>query len=187
MSQTPDAVPMTRPTSTPVFSRRQIESRLHNPAGACKVRVGKVRIARRGPVPPMPENPADQGQVLAGHHGLTGYRVPKFLQAKAAEFGVGADCAPAIPERIVALAVRKAPEHESVGIARAGQRHDLRLRGLAEQHRARASRLSATVPDIPPPSRTSLDHACSALARRSAAVRSRRACASSKLACIRIQ
>ena len=37
-----------------------------------KVRVGKVGIARCGPVPPVAANFADQGQVLARRDGLTG-------------------------------------------------------------------------------------------------------------------
>ena len=37
-----------------------------------KMAVGEMGVARRGPVPPMPEQLADQGQVLARHHGLTG-------------------------------------------------------------------------------------------------------------------
>ena len=37
--------------------------------------VGKVGVARRPPVPPVAEQLADQGQVLARHDGLAGCRV----------------------------------------------------------------------------------------------------------------
>ena len=43
--------------------------------------IGKVGVARRGPVPPVPERPADQRKILAGHHGLAGGGMAKVMQA----------------------------------------------------------------------------------------------------------
>ena len=60
--------------------------------------VGKVDISCRGPMPPMPEQLADQRQVLARHDRLTGGGVPKAMQAKAAELRIRADRAPAIAQ-----------------------------------------------------------------------------------------
>lgn len=65
--------------------------------------VGKVGIACRGPMPPVTEQLADQVQILAEHNGLACYRMPEIVQAKAAELGDSADCAPAGAKRIVAL------------------------------------------------------------------------------------
>ena len=60
-----------------------------------KMPIGKVGVARRGPVPPMPEQLADQRQILARHHGVAGCRVPKVVQAKPAELRVFAYRPPA--------------------------------------------------------------------------------------------
>ena len=57
--------------------------------------VGEVGVARRCAVATVPEQSADQGQVLAGHDGLTGGGVPKVVQALPAELGVRTDRAPA--------------------------------------------------------------------------------------------
>ena len=46
-------------------------------SAASIVLVGKVRISRRGPVPPMPEELAAKGKILARHHGLAGYGMAK--------------------------------------------------------------------------------------------------------------
>ncbi len=48
-----------------------------------EVAVGQMRVTRRGLVPPVPEQLADQGQVFARHDGVTGSRVPKVMQALA--------------------------------------------------------------------------------------------------------
>ena len=42
-----------------------------------EVSAGEVGVARRGPVPPVAGQPADQGQVLARHDGMAGYGVPE--------------------------------------------------------------------------------------------------------------
>ena len=82
-----------------------------------KMRVGKVGIARCGPVPPVAENFADQGQVLARHDGLTGRSVPQVVQAQPAEPGIGADRTPAVREAPFAPAFGVAREHERIGVA----------------------------------------------------------------------
>ena len=118
-----------------------------------KVYIGKVGVARRGPVPPMTEQLADQGQVLAGHDGLTGRGVPQVMQPKPAELRVRADRAPARCEAKRAPAFGVTRAHERIGIARTGERGDVRPRGLAERHRAgtglgvlKNQRVSADVP-----------------------------------------
>ena len=52
----------------------------------------------------MAEQLADQRQILAGHDGLTGRRVPQVMQAKAAELRVIANPAPAIRKAVGAPA-----------------------------------------------------------------------------------
>lgn len=47
----------------------------------------------------MPEQPADQGQILARHDGLAGGGMPQVMQAQATELRVRADRAPAISKR----------------------------------------------------------------------------------------
>ena len=45
-----------------------------------EVPIGKVRVARRGPVLPMAEQLADQGQILARHNGVTGGGMAQIMQ-----------------------------------------------------------------------------------------------------------
>ena len=45
-------------------------------SGFSEMAVGHMCIARRGSVPAMPKQPADQGQVFARHNGLTGGGMP---------------------------------------------------------------------------------------------------------------
>ena len=104
-----------------------------------KVRVGKVGVARGGPVPPMPKQLPDQRQVLARHDGLAGRRVPEVMQAEPAEPGIGADRPPVIRQNPDTPAPGMPREQECIRTARAGQRVDERPRGLTERHRARAA------------------------------------------------
>ena len=85
--------------------------------------VGEVGVARRCAVATVPEQSADQGQVLAGHDGLTGGGVPKVVQALPAELGVRTDRAPAdnkavrIPAFSASFGNRNAPERRFPGSA----------------------------------------------------------------------
>ena len=85
-----------------------------------KVRVGKVGVARRGPVPLVPEQLADQGQILAGHDGLAGGGVPQIMQPQPAEFRIGANCPPAGCKAEGAPAFGVARKKERIGVARTG-------------------------------------------------------------------
>ena len=53
-----------------------------------KMPVGKMCAARRGSVPSMTEQLADQGQIFAGHDGLTGCGMTKVMEAQAAKLRV---------------------------------------------------------------------------------------------------
>ena len=55
--------------------------------------VGKVRVTRRRPMPPVAE-PADEQQVLARHDGMTGYRVSQIVDPKLAGFCIRANRPP---------------------------------------------------------------------------------------------
>ena len=85
--------------------------------------VGEVGVAHRCAVATVPEQSADQGQVLAGHDGLTGGGVPKVVQALPAELGVRTDRAPAdnkavrIPAFSASFGNRNAPERRFPGSA----------------------------------------------------------------------
>ena len=52
-----------------------------------KVRIGKVGVARRGAMPVVPEEPADERQTFAGYDRLTCGGVAQVVQAQAAECG----------------------------------------------------------------------------------------------------
>ena len=64
--------------------------------GYDKVRIVKVGVTCRGPVSPMPEQLADQRQVLARHDGLAGGGMSKVIQAKPAGLRIVADSTPTI-------------------------------------------------------------------------------------------
>ena len=53
--------------------------------------VGKVSVAGGGAVPPVPEQLADRGQILARQDRLACGGVAQIVQAKAAELRVRAD------------------------------------------------------------------------------------------------
>ena len=55
--------------------------------GLDQVRIGKMGIARRCAVPPMPEQLADQRKVFTGHDGSAGRGVPKAKRSRPAEQG----------------------------------------------------------------------------------------------------
>ena len=78
--------------------------------------VGEVGVARRSAVVTVPEQSADQGQVLAGHDGLTGGGVPKVVQALPAELGVRTDRAPADNKAVRIPAFGKFREQERTGV-----------------------------------------------------------------------
>ena len=103
-----------------------------------KMAIGKVGVARRGPVPPIAEQLPDQRQVLARHDGLTGCRVPQVMQVKVAEIRIFADRPPARGKAVCAPTLGVAQERERAEVTRTGKRLDMRPRGLAERHRARA-------------------------------------------------
>ena len=75
------------PVSTIQYFRSCLHRSFHRPCDDItnflrhldEVRIGKMGVARRGPVPPMAEQLADQRKVLARHDRLTGYRVPKVM------------------------------------------------------------------------------------------------------------
>ena len=90
-------------------------------------------------MPPVSEQLADLGQVLAGHHGLAGHGVAQVVQPQPAELRIGADRAPAGNQTVLAAAFGVAREQERERVARAGQRGDMRPRRRAERYRARAS------------------------------------------------
>ena len=121
-----------------VALHRPLNDRPHPVRRLDKMPVGKVRIARRCPVPPMAEQLADQRQVLARHDGLTRRRMTKVMQAKPAELRVYADRASSDNKAVRIPALGKFREQERIGATLSGQRVDLRPRGLAERHRTRA-------------------------------------------------
>ena len=96
-------------------------------------------VSRRGAVPPMPEQLADQGQVLARHDSVARRGVPQVMQAKPAEICIVTDCAPAAPQGPVAFSMGVARKQQCLGDALSGQCRDQRPCGFAERHRARQS------------------------------------------------
>ena len=98
--------------------------------------VSEMRIACRSPVPPVPEQLADQGQVLARHNGVTGGGVAKVVQARPTELHIRADRAPAVRENPNRPAFSMPMKQMALGIARSGQHVDERPSGLATRHRA---------------------------------------------------
>ena len=119
-----------------------------------KVRIGKVGVARRGAMPVVPEKPTDEGQTFARHNRLTCGGMSEVMQAQAAELRVFADRAPAGREAVRAPAFGVARKQERIGAASTGQRGDVRPRGFAERHRARASlrvfQVQRIGSDVPP-------------------------------------
>ena len=66
-----------------------IGNQVSNPFGGLdEVDIGEMGVARRGPVPAMPKQLADQRQVLARHDGLAGCRVAQVVEAQPAEPGI---------------------------------------------------------------------------------------------------
>ena len=110
------------------------------------MRVGKVGVARRGPMPLVAEDFPDQGEVLACHDGLAGCGMAQIVQAQSAEPGIDADRALVGREAVGAMAFGVAREQERIWLARAGQRGDVRALGFAEPQGARVS-LRVAEPD----------------------------------------
>ena len=88
--------------------------------------VGEMGVARRGPVPTVAKQLADQRQVLTGHHGLTGRRVLQVMQAQPAELRFVADRPPAGGEAVLPAAFGVARKQERIGVACTGKRADVR-------------------------------------------------------------
>ena len=59
-----------------------------------EVPVGKVSVTGCGPAPLVPEQAADQGQVLAGHDGMAGIGVAKIVKTEVGQTRLGADATP---------------------------------------------------------------------------------------------
>ena len=75
-----------------------------------------------GAVPPMAEQLADQGQVLAGHDGMAGIGVTEIVQSQPAETRTLAHGAPACREPELPPALGVSREQEGVGAPLAGKR-----------------------------------------------------------------
>ena len=82
------------------------------------MRIIKMGVACRGPVPPMPDQLAEQRQVLARHdRGLASRRVPEVMRAQPAELSVGAYRPPARREAVGAPACGVSREQEHIQVA----------------------------------------------------------------------
>ena len=101
-----------------------------------KVRIAKMSVPRRSAVSSMPEQLADQGQVLARHDGVTGGGMPKVMQPNPAELRVLADRAPTNSDVVRRSLLRVFRKKAGIGVASAGQRVDDRPDALAEQYGA---------------------------------------------------
>ena len=106
-----------------------------------KVRIGKVGVARRGAMPVVPEEPADERQTFAGHDRPTCGGVAQVVQAQAAELRIRADRAPAGREAVRAPAFGVSREQERIGVARAGP-HCILDRGCGATIKMRQQRQS---------------------------------------------
>ena len=115
-----------------------------------KERIVKVGVACGGPVSAVPENSADQGQVLARHHGLTGGGMAQVMQAKPAGLRVGAYRPPARREAPIAPTFGGSREQERLRLSGTGQRLDERPRPRRAAPRAgqssESSRFNASSP-----------------------------------------
>ena len=80
-----------------------------------EVPVGKVSVTGCGPVPPVPEQAADQGQVLAGHDGMAGIGVAKIVESQPTETRIFAHGAPARRELELSPALSISREQEGIG------------------------------------------------------------------------
>ena len=100
--------------------------------------VGEVGVSSGSPVPPMPEQPTDQGQILARHHGMTGGGVAKVMQAQLAQLCVHADGPPAGFEAVDASPFGMERKQESVRLPVSGQAVDMHPCGLSKRYGARA-------------------------------------------------
>ena len=127
---TKDIIPNRKPCRAPL-PRRETSHLLGH---LDQVPIGKMCKARRCQVLPVPEQPADQGKILAGHDGMAGYRVSKVTQAKVSELRLGADRAPAMAQRMVALFVRIAREQEDLHARRRARSSGASARRLREMH-----------------------------------------------------
>lgn len=119
-----------------------------------RVRIGYVRVSRRGPVPSAPEQFADQEQVLTRHDALAGHGVPQVVQTERAALPVRASRSHVIQENPDAPAFGMAWTQERVRVARTSQGRDELPRRFSEQHCARASLRNiehdGVAPDLPP-------------------------------------
>ena len=119
-----------------------------------KVTVSQVSVACGGLVPPVPKQFADQGQVFAGHDGVTGGGVPQVMQPQPAELRIRADRTPAGGQYRETPAFGMAREQVRLRVAGIGQRLDMRSRGFAERHRVRAGlgvgQLDRVLADVAP-------------------------------------
>ena len=79
-----------------------------------EVVVREVRVAGSGPMPPVPEQPADHRQVLPGHDGMTGCGVAEIVKAQSAKLGILANTPPACGEAVCTPALGISGEQEGV-------------------------------------------------------------------------
>ena len=84
----------------------------------------------------MAEEPAHLRQVLARHDGLA--IAAQVVQARPAGLRLGAERPPALDQAVGAAPFGESRKQEGVGVAGSGERGDVRPRGLAERHCARA-------------------------------------------------
>ena len=101
--------------------------------------IGKVGVVGRGAVSAMPEESTDERQTFSRHDRLTCGGMAQVVQAQAAELRIRADRAPARDEAGLPPRLGVARKQVRIRVARTGQRGDVRPRGLAERHGARAS------------------------------------------------
>ena len=95
-------------------------------------------VARRCAMAPVPEESADQRQAFSRHHGLTCGGMPQVMQSQSAEIRIRADGALAVRENPETSAFGMLWKQERIEVACTGKRADVRPRGFAERHRARA-------------------------------------------------
>ena len=104
--------------------------------------VGKVGVSRRGRMPPMPKQLADERQVLAGHDRMAGCGVAEVMQPQLAKLRIAANRPPAFRKTVCSPALGVSRKQKRIGAPLAGQRVDMRPGGLPERpdraHRAEA-------------------------------------------------
>ena len=116
--------------------------------------VDKVGVACRDLMPPVPEQFADERQILARHDGMTCGGMSQVMQPQPTEPCIRAHRPPASDKAVLAPAFGVSRKYERIGAPHARELLDMRPRGLTERHRTRAGlgvrQIDGVIADVAP-------------------------------------